>query len=83
MTIEDQFQEAVDATKKLSERPTNEILLKIYALFKQVTIGDVIGEKPVGFDFKASAKYQAWEALKGKSKEECMKAYIEIVSSLK
>lgn len=83
MTLDEQFQEAVGITQKLSQRPTNEVLLKIYALYKQVTIGDVTGEKPVGFDFKAAAKYHAWELLKGKDKEECMKTYIEIVNSLK
>jgi len=83
MNLDEQFRAAVALTQKLSQRPTNEVLLKIYALYKQVTVGDVTGEKPVGFDFKAAAKYNAWESLKGKGKEECMKTYIEIVNSLK
>lgn len=76
------FEEAVAKSKTLKERPSNEILLKLYALYKQVTEGDVNGERPGGFDFKGAAKYDAWEAEKGKSKEDAAKEYIELVNSL-
>ena len=51
MTLDEQFQEAVGNTQKLTQRPSNDVLLKIYALYKQVTFGDMTGEKPVGFDW--------------------------------
>ncbi len=76
------FEEAVAKSKMLNERPSNDILLKLYALYKQVTEGDVNGERPGGFDFKGAAKYDAWEAEKGKSKEDAAKEYIELVNSL-
>ena len=82
MSIEEDFRDAVERSKRLSERPSNDILLKIYALYKQATEGDVNGERPGGFDFKAVAKFNAWEALKGKSQNEAKREYIELIDSL-
>ena len=76
------FEEAVAKSKTLTERPSNAVLLKLYALYKQVTEGDVNGERPGGFDFKGAAKYDAWEEQKGKSKEIAVTEYIEFVNSL-
>jgi len=52
-------------------------------LYKQATEGDISGEKPIGFDFKALAKYNAWEELKGLSQEDAQAAYIKLVDILK
>lgn len=82
MSIETQFAEAAERVKTLTERPTNETLLKLYALFKQATEGDVSGDKPGMFDFKAVAKYNAWEQLKGTPKEKAMGDYASLVNSL-
>jgi len=76
------FEEAVAKSKTLNERPSNDVLLKLYALYKQVTEGDVQGERPGGFDFKGAAKYDAWEAQRGKNKDDAAKEYIELVNSL-
>ncbi|NOZ35386.1 MAG: acyl-CoA-binding protein [Chlorobi bacterium] len=76
------FEEAVKKSKTLTERPSNDILLKLYALYKQVTEGDAKGERPGGFDFKGAAKYDAWEEQKGKNKEEAADEYINLVNSL-
>jgi len=76
------FEEAVAKSKTLKERPSNEVLLKLYSLFKQSTEGDVKGERPGGFDFKGAAKYDAWENQKGKSSEAASEEYVQFVSSL-
>jgi len=76
------FNEAVAKSKSISERPSNDVLLKLYALFKQVTEGDVQGTRPGGFDFKGAAKYDAWAKLKGVSQETAAKDYIDLVNSL-
>ena len=83
MDINKEFENAVSRSKELTERPSNEVLLKIYSLYKQATIGDNEGERPGGFDFKAIAKFDAWMELKGRAKEDCMKEYIDIINSLK
>lgn len=54
----------------------------LYALYKQATEGDVSGERPGGFDFKAIAKYDAWAGVKGKSKDDAMKEYVSLVDRL-
>jgi acyl-CoA-binding protein len=58
-------------------------LLKIYALFKQGSSGDVTGERPGMTDFVGRAKYDAWEQLKGTSQEEAMQQYIDLIEELK
>jgi diazepam-binding inhibitor (GABA receptor modulator, acyl-CoA-binding protein) len=77
------FEQAVADSKNLSEGLSNDVLLKLYALYKQVTEGDVNGERPGGFNFKGAAKYDAWDKQKGKSKEDAAKEYIKLVNSLK
>jgi diazepam-binding inhibitor (GABA receptor modulator, acyl-CoA-binding protein) len=82
MPLQTDFQAAADKTKTFTKRPTNNELLDLYALFKQATDGDVTGEKPKGFDFKAILKFESWEKLKGKSKEDAMGEYIALVNKL-
>ncbi|MFZ1807316.1 MAG: acyl-CoA-binding protein [Cyclobacteriaceae bacterium] len=80
--IED-FNSAVSQSKELTKRPTNEELLELYSLFKQGSDGDVSGERPGGFDFKAIAKYDAWAAKKGVAKEDAMQQYVDLMRKLK
>lgn len=84
MELKTQFEQAAADSKTLSQKPDNETLLKLYSLFKQSTEGDVSGEAPSNpFDFVAKAKYNAWEELKGISKEQAMQQYIDLVTKLK
>jgi len=76
------FESAVERSKQLTKRPTNEELLQLYSLYKQATEGDVTGERPGGFDFKGIAKYDAWFELKGKSKDQAMEEYVSLVEKL-
>jgi diazepam-binding inhibitor (GABA receptor modulator, acyl-CoA-binding protein) len=76
------FESAVERSKQLTKRPTNEELLQLYSLYKQATEGDTTGERPGGFDFKAIAKFDAWSELKGKSKEQAMEEYVSLVEKL-
>jgi len=78
-----QFQQAVADSKNLSERPDNMTMLKLYALYKQGTAGDVEGERPGFTDMVGRAKWDAWNALKGQSGEEAQQAYIDLVEDLK
>ncbi|HEX7111818.1 MAG TPA: acyl-CoA-binding protein [Mizugakiibacter sp.] len=77
-----QFEQAAEDVKKLSERPDNDTLLKLYALYKQGSEGDVSGPKPGFFDFVGTAKYEAWTKLKGMTPDEAMKKYVELVRKL-
>ena len=82
-SLQDQFEQASRDAQNLDKRPDNETLLRLYALFKQATEGDVSGPAPGMFDFKASAKYAAWSKLEGSSRDSAMKKYIDLVKTLK
>lgn len=84
MDIKEQFEQAVSDSKSLQEKPSNETLLQLYSLYKQATEGDVNTEAPSNpFDFVNKAKYEAWASLQGKSKEEAMQEYSNLVKKLK
>ena len=84
MDLKEQFEQAATDSKSLSEKPSNEILLQLYSLYKQGSIGDINTEPPSNpFDFVAKAKYEAWVALKGKSTADAMAEYILLVNNLK
>lgn len=77
------FEQAVAESKTLPEKPDNMTLLKIYALYKQASSGDVEGSRPGFTDMVGRAKWDAWNALKGKSSDEAMQEYVDLIESLK
>lgn len=81
--LKSQFETAVSESKQLPEKPDNMTLLKIYALYKQATAGDVEGKRPGFTDMVGRAKFDAWDALKGTSADEAMQQYIDLIESLK
>lgn len=84
MELSATFEQAVKDSKMLPEKPSNETLLQLYALYKQSTEGDVTADPPSNpFDFVAKAKYDAWAAIKGTSSEKAMNDYVELVNKLK
>jgi len=82
MALQDDFNAAVIRSKELTAKPSNEDLLSLYSLFKQASEGDVSGDRPGGFDFKAIAKYDAWASRKGITKETAMADYVALVDKL-
>lgn len=76
------FDQATEAVKRLDYRPDNDTLLKLYALYKQGSEGDVHGEQPGFFDFVGTAKHEAWVQLRGLAQEEAMRRYIALVEQL-
>lgn len=78
----DLFEKAATVAKSLPERPDNDTLLQLYALYKQGSTGDVSGEKPGFFDFVGVAKYESWEKLRGTDQDEAQTRYIELVRKL-
>jgi acyl-CoA-binding protein len=77
------FEQAVADSKSLPEKPDNMTLLKIYALYKQATAGDVDGKRPGFTDMVGRAKWDAWNEVKGKATGEAQQAYIDLIESLK
>ncbi len=84
MDLKEQFEQAAADSKTLSEKPSNDTLLKLYSLYKQGSTGDVNTEPPSNpFDIVNRAKHEAWSALKGKTQEDAMQEYIDLVTELK
>ena len=77
------FEQAVAESKNLPERPDNMTLLKLYALYKQGSAGDVEGKRPGFTDMVGRAKFDAWAALKGTGRDEAMQQYIDLIEELK
>jgi len=77
-----EFEQAASDVKQLPQRPDNDTLLKLYALYKQGAQGDVCGPKPGFFDFVGTAKSEAWTQLRGMSCEEAQHRYIEPLRKL-
>eukprot|EP00066_Takifugu_rubripes_P015214 XP_011604480.1 PREDICTED: acyl-CoA-binding protein [Takifugu rubripes] len=80
---EEAFQKAAEEVKVLKNKPSDSELGELYGLYKQVTVGDVNTDRPGMFDFTGKAKWDAWNAKKGVSKEDAMAAYVALVEKLK
>ena len=57
------FESAQERVKQLSADPGNEAKLKLYAFFKQATLGVCDAPKPGMMDFVAKAKWSSWKEL--------------------
>lgn len=80
--LKTRFEAAVAESKNLSERPDNMTLLKIYALFKQASLGDNAEAKPGFSDMVGRAKWEAWNSLKGTTADDAMQQYVDLIESL-
>lgn len=81
--LKTQFEQAVGASKNLPERPDNATLLKLYALYKQASSGDVEGKRPGFSDMVGRAKWDAWNEIKGTASETAMQQYVDLIEELK
>ncbi len=82
MSLKDKFEAAVAASKSLPERPDNATLLKLYALYKQGSAGDVDGKRPGFTDMVGRAKWDAWNEIQGTSHDDAMQQYVDLIESL-
>jgi acyl-CoA-binding protein len=82
MSLEDDFQTAQTRVKQLAQTPPPDRLLELYSLYKQATEGDVKGSRPGMLDFKGRAKYDAWAARKGTTRDHAMQSYVDLVKRL-
>ncbi|KAL3999353.1 nuclear factor I/X [Sarotherodon galilaeus] len=77
------FDKAVEEVKVLKQKPNQQEMGDLYGLYKQATVGDINTERPGFLDFTGKAKWDAWNARKGLSKEEAMAKYVALVEELK
>ncbi|MEP6899768.1 MAG: acyl-CoA-binding protein [Rhodanobacter sp.] len=77
-----EFEQAAEDVQRLGARPDNDTLLKLYALYKQGSEGDLQRTQPGFFDFVGTAKHEAWAQLNGVPEDEAMRRYIALVHQL-
>ena len=77
-----EFEQAAEDIQRLDTRPDNDTLLKLYALYKQGSEGDLQRTQPGFFDFVGTAKHAAWAQLNGMPEEEAMRRYVALVHQL-
>nr|ADE10056.1 ACBP superfamily protein [Tremella fuciformis] len=86
MSVQAKFEAAVAIVGELPKdgpvQPTSDDRLAFYSYYKQAKEGDCNAPAPGMFDFVAKAKYKAWKALEGLSKEDAMKKYVELLEAM-
>ena len=82
MATDNEFDGAVEDVKALPTDPGNDAKLRLYALYKQATEGEVQGKRPGFTNPVGRAKYDAWLSVGGMSRDEARTAYVELVRSL-
>jgi len=80
--LDEQFTQAQADVQSLSKRPDNDTLLKLYALYKQGSKGDVSGKRPGFTDFAGRAKFDAWSKQKGTASDTAKQSYVDLVNKL-
>ncbi len=76
------FEAAVAAVPGLTQDPGNETKLRLYALYKQATEGDVQGKRPGFTNPVGRAKYDAWAAVQGMDRTSARAEYVDVVRGL-
>lgn len=80
--LKKKFEAAAANSKNLTERPDNTTMLKIYALYKQGSLGDNADKKPGFSDMVGRAKWDAWNGVKGTTQDDAMQQYIDLIEEL-
>lgn len=80
--IDEQFDAAVRRVGEMRQDPGNDTKLRLYALYKQATVGDVTGKRPGFTNPVGRAKHDAWADVSGMSSEEAKRAYVNEVEAL-
>jgi 3-hydroxyacyl-CoA dehydrogenase len=78
--LEQKFNEMVQAVRDatIDFKPDNNQKLKLYAFYKQATVGDVEGKCPSVLKMVERAKWMAWDSIKGQSKDQAMRGYLAV-----
>ncbi|MBX3251189.1 MAG: acyl-CoA-binding protein [Myxococcales bacterium] len=82
MATREELEAAVQRVNSLPSTPGTSDMLALYALYKQATVGDVTGSRPGMLDVRGRAKWDAWAAKKGMSREAAGDAYLALATRL-
>ncbi|CCF72696.1 diazepam-binding inhibitor (GABA receptor modulator) [Babesia microti strain RI] len=81
--MEETFKTAVEHIRHATYiSVSNQDKLLLYAYYKQAMVGNCNVDKPGLLDFTGRAKWDAWNSVSGKSKQEAMDAYVQLVNTI-
>lgn len=76
-----EFEKAYQQLNELNESVAPDIMLKLYAYYKQATSGDLFSMNDEA-DVRNAFKFNAWAQLKGMSQEEAKQEYINLAKQI-
>lgn len=71
------FNKAAEYLKSHHDKLMPDVLLDLYAFYKQGVVGDCNVQKPGIFQMTSRAKWSAWDHLRGMSNDEAMQKYVD------
>lgn len=71
-----------DPPRHVKFRPSRALVERMYALYKQVTEGDVSGPRPSMLHLMDRLKYDARVKIRGMDRKEAMREYVETAEQL-
>lgn len=79
--LDKEFNKAFDLLSELKESLPPDVMLKLYAYYKQATSGDIfsLNSEP---DVRNAFKFNAWTQLNGMSQEKAKQAYIKLAKEI-
>lgn len=84
--LKSEFEAAVEKVRNAPEdgdfKPGNDLKLKMYALYRQASDGDVSGKRPGMLDMIGRMKFDAWAKIKGMDSDDAMRQYIATVAEI-
>lgn len=79
--LDKEFQKAFELLSNLEETLAPDVMLKLYAYYKQAVSGDTFSYKGEP-DVRDAFKFNAWTQLKGMSQEEAKQEYINLAKEI-
>lgn len=80
--IDTLFQEAYEKASNMTEALPQDVMLRIYAYYKQATSGTVHINYNQNFDLRNAFKMNAWMQVRHLTPDESKQLYIEIINSI-
>jgi acyl-CoA-binding protein len=77
-----QFEEAYEKASNMTEALPQDVMLRIYAYYKQATQGTIHADRMGSVDLRNAFKTNAWMQISHLSSDEAKRLYIETIDSL-
>lgn len=81
--LDTEFQEAYEIASNMTETLPPDVMLRIYAYYKQATLGKVHKNNFQASDLRDGFKMNAWMQVTHLTPDEAKRLYIETINSLK